>query len=221
MADSTNALALPLGVDLWAAYLDGHWPSYAAAMTRPGHPPVVPITVTPHSDWGTVGDGPPDNGTWSEWVVWVERRRAAGDWVTMYTDASTWANGRAAFAAAGVTEPSWWIADWAGPQTPIPATAVAIQYENGPAFDSSHVAGYWPGVDLPTGAPVTGAETKGENMGVTIGTGTVAVSGVTTAGHLVVATCPLATRDTATKWSYMDVTDAGTQAGVDGLTFAP
>lgn len=159
MADSVTAADLPDGKDLYAAYIDGEYADYTAAVARFGADKVVPVTVDPTSAHGIVGDGPPDNGTWTKWVAWVGRRREAGADPTMYTDGDQLAAGREAFAAQGVGEPHWWVASWTGTEpTELPAGVVALQYASpeygsGGHFDLSVVATHWPGVDP---APVTG-----------------------------------------------------------------
>jgi hypothetical protein len=159
MYDVINALSAPTGGDLYAGYVDGQWPSANALSERFRHALVVRIAVSPATNDGVVGDGPPDNGSWAEWVGWVQRRRAAHVDPTMYTNASSWAAGIAAFKAAGVTQPHWWIANYDGDPT-IPSGAVAKQYASNNAYDTSSVADYWPGVDpappIPT-PPVTSA----------------------------------------------------------------
>lgn len=157
MADSTDAADLPVGKDLYAGYVDGAWPSYDAIKARFPAATVVGICTNPGNSAGVVGDGPPDDGSWDEWVQWVQRRRGAGVDPTMYTDASGWQSGKTAFAAHNVPEPHWWIADWTGTAAEPPAGAVALQYASpsegsGGHFDLSTVADYWPGVD-PAPAP--------------------------------------------------------------------
>lgn len=156
MYDAIYPENLPAGGEMYAGYDDGNWPD-AAAITRrfPGKQ-VLQITVNPGDNKGVIGDGPPDNGTWPQWVQWVVRRRAAGADPTINTDAALWPAARAAFAAAGVAEPHWWIADYDGDPA-IPAGAVAKQYATSDAYDTSSVAPYWPGVDpepAPAPAPI-------------------------------------------------------------------
>lgn len=146
MYDGITPALLPVGGDLYAGYVDGHWPDAEAIAARFPGKPVVRIAVRPTTDDGVVGDGPPDNGTWAEWVQWVVRRRAAHVDPTMYTNASSWAAGIRAFMAAGVPEPHWWIAHYDGDPA-IPAGAVAKQHTETAGYDVSSVADYWPGVD--------------------------------------------------------------------------
>ena len=93
MYDAINALSAPTGGDLYAGYVDGKWPSANALSERFPHALVARIAVSPSTNDGVVGDGPPDNGTWAEWVAWTVRRRAAGVDPTVYTNASNWSAG--------------------------------------------------------------------------------------------------------------------------------
>lgn len=69
-----------------------------------------------------------------------------------------------------------------------------------------------------TPAPLP-VQLKEETMAAAIGTGLIAVDGVTTEGHKVVCTVPIGDRQTPKAWSIMDLTDAGTAQGVTGLDF--
>lgn len=156
MYDAINASAVPTDGDLYAGYDDGNWPSARALAARFPGKTVVDITVNPNDNQGVVGDGPPDNGAWDEWVNWTLKRRAAGVDPTIYTNQSSWTAGIAAFKAAGVAQPHWWIAQYDGDPT-IPAGAIAKQYATG-SYDTSSVADYWPGVDpAPTTPPPSGS----------------------------------------------------------------
>jgi hypothetical protein len=151
MYDAIYADDLPPGADLYAGYVDGDWPDANAIAERFPGVRVVRVATSPSTNDGVVGDGPPDNGTWAQWVAWVVMRRRAGVDPTMYADAADWAAGIAAFQAAGVPLPHWWIAEYDGDPT-IPAGAIAKQYASNEDFDTSSVADYWPGVD-PAPAP--------------------------------------------------------------------
>lgn len=167
-ADSTNVEYLPAGMDLYLGYVDGNYRSYDAIRSRFPHALVVPIATQASGNVGTVGDGPPDNGDWSEWVGWVRRRRAAGVDPTIYTDRSSWPVGVQAFNVAGVAQPHWWIADWNN-QAEMISGAVAHQYQSVPhRYDLSIVADYWPGVDP---APAAGPPGTGTGTGTTTTTG--------------------------------------------------
>jgi len=156
MYDAIFADDLPEGGDLYAGYVDGKWPDANAISERFPHVPTVRIATSPSTNAGIIGDGPPDNGTWPQWVEWVKMRRAAGADPTINTNASSWAAGIAAFKAAGVTQPHWWIADYDGNPT-IPAGAIGKQYASNDFYDTSSVAAYWPGVDPAPTPPKTPA----------------------------------------------------------------
>lgn len=152
-ADSTNAEYLPTGREIYLGYIDGNYRSYDAIKARFPHALVVPIATQASGNVGTVGDGPPDNGTWPEWIRWVVRRRAAGVDPTIYTDASSWAEASQAFTHAGVAQPHWWIAKWDG-IAEVPAGTVGKQYaEHTNRYDDNLFADYWPGVDPAPSAP--------------------------------------------------------------------
>lgn len=147
MYDACNPDGIPRDAQMVGGYVDAGctWPPGAWGM----FPKAVKVRIAslPSTNDGTVGDGPPDNGTWPEWVAWVVMRRHAGADPTMYTDLDQWAAGQQAFRSAGVAQPHWWIANWNG-VADVPAGAMAHQYKNvGDAYDLSAVLDYWPGVD--------------------------------------------------------------------------
>jgi hypothetical protein len=154
MYDAIHAEDLPPGGDLYAGYIDGDWPDADAIAARFPGKTVVRIATNPKTNDGQVGDGPPDNGTWAEWVGWAEMRRDAGQEPTINTDYALWGAGQAAFRGAGVAEPVWWVALYDG-NAVLAAGEAAKQYASTSAYDTSVVADYWPGVDpVPTPAPV-------------------------------------------------------------------
>jgi hypothetical protein len=163
MYDAINALSLPAGGDLYAGYVDGNWPSANAISQRFPHATVVRIATSSHTNDGVVGDGPPDNGSWPEWIGWVQRRRAAGVDPTMYCSLSQWPTGQAAFKAAGVADPHWWVAHYS-PDATLPAGAVALQHTETAGFDISSVADYWPGVDPAPIPPAAAAVPEEDDM---------------------------------------------------------
>lgn len=152
--DSTDAARVPAGADGYLGYIDGNYQSYKPLLARFPDTLVVPISVDPSSNHGLVFDGPPDNATWPQVVQWVARRRSSGADPTVYTDQSSWTTAQAAFRAAGVAYPHWWIANYNGIPT-IPDGAIGHQYATVVGkYDTSVVADYWPGVDP---APTTTA----------------------------------------------------------------
>lgn len=212
MYDSTTAAKVPVGGDLYAGYVNGWYPSYDALVARFGRSIVVPCSVLPGKNSGIVGDGPPDNGTWPEWVKWVEMRRAAGVDPTMYTSMAEWATARTAFADASVAEPHWWIANWTRHESPVPTGAVALQWQSTAGYDVSIVVDYWPGVDI-----VQVANDKEETL-LTVRTGIVAVLGKNAAGQTVVATSSIGSRATVKAWSFIVLADV---AAKQGMTTSP
>lgn len=165
-ADSTVAAYLPEGKDIYLGYIDGKYRSYDQIRARFPHALVVPIATQAGGDVGTVGDGPPDNGTWPEWVGWVVRRRAAGVDPTMYTNASSWSAGIQAFNAARVAQPHWWIAHY-DDHPEVIAGSIGKQYATVPGrYDLSLFADYWPGVD-PAPAAGGGSSTPTTPTGTT------------------------------------------------------
>jgi murein L,D-transpeptidase YcbB/YkuD len=71
---------------------------------------------------------------------------------TVYCSLSAWPTVRAAFAAAHVAEPHWWIAAYPGNGPNLYPGSIAHQYANPGLVDISVVADHWPGVDT---APVS------------------------------------------------------------------
>ncbi len=161
MYDSVTPHTIPSSAELVAGYLTPSpfaWPDAGWALF-PGarH---VEIQISSQVNSGHVldvetGDAPPEHAP-----GWVAMRRAAGADPTVYCNTSTWPSVRAAFVAAGVPEPHYWLAQYDGDPT-IPAAwsaagVVAKQYRTTSSYDVSSVADYWPGVDpdpAPTSAP--------------------------------------------------------------------
>lgn len=161
MYDAINAENLPVGGDLYAGYIDGHYNDYAAIKARFPNTLVVSIATNPSSK-AIIGDGPPDNGTWPEWVQWTTNMRAQGIDPWMNTNVSNWAAGKAAYATAGVAEPHWWIAHYDNDPT-LPAGAGMKQYASNSLYDTSVCADYLPGIDpAPVVVPPTTSEEDDE-----------------------------------------------------------
>jgi hypothetical protein len=154
MFDGITAAQVPAGAQLYAGYLDGEWPSYAQLVAQ--HPGFlhVSITVFYTDNEGQVLDVESGDATPEQAVIWVRNRRAAGADPTVYCSMSTWPTVKAAFAAAGVAQPHYWVADYSlGSNPAIPAGAIALQYVDMGGYDISVVADYWPGVDPAPAAP--------------------------------------------------------------------
>ncbi len=175
LRDSIDPAAIPKDTPLVGYYVDGWYGPDHAAFGKPGWDAaavasfpdsiMVGIAVRPGTNAGIVGDCEAFDMTNQQIVSWVVMRRQAGTDPTVYCSRANWDAVRAAFAAAGVQEPHWWIADYDG-TTDIYPGAVARQYDNGTgfvgpsvngAYDSSAVADHWPGVD-PAPAPPTDEE---------------------------------------------------------------
>lgn len=119
---------------------------------------------------GHVLDVEPGDATPAEAPGWVLRRRAAGADPSVYMNSSTWPAVRAAFQAARVAEPHYWVAQYDGdPDWPAgwaERGCVAKQYRgNYRGVDLSSVADYWPGVDqAPTNGGAAASSTGVELM---------------------------------------------------------
>jgi hypothetical protein len=154
LVDSTNIQDDPTWAQLVAYYIDGIYATTEAAVrARFSNAVLVPISAI-GTNAGIVGDVEPGCMTIPQAVTWVGWRRAAGVDPTLYVNETYgWAPCRAAFQAAGIPEPHWWVADYDGIGV-IPVGAVAKQYENPTLtqghFDLSVAADFWPGVDSST-----------------------------------------------------------------------
>ncbi|WP_309115954.1 hypothetical protein [Saccharothrix sp.] len=111
----------------------------------------VRIAVFSSTNDGVVLDVEP-GCTWPPELApgWVRMRRRAGVDPTVYCNLSHLGALRAAFDAAGVPQPHYWVARYDG-RPEIPAGTVAKQYADdkllGKHYDMNAVADYWPGVD--------------------------------------------------------------------------
>lgn len=152
MYDSTTMANIPDAAAMVAAYVDGRYANVPEARARFPHAVVAEIAVSASTDAGQILDVEQYDAAPTEAPGWVQRRRAAGVDPSVYCNSSTWPAVRAAFAAAAVAEPHWWIAQYDNDPT-IPAGAVAKQYQDAGPYDISSVADYWPGID-PQEAPV-------------------------------------------------------------------
>lgn len=150
MFDATHELVLniPTDAQMVAGYLppSGHaWT--AADWGRFPNAVHVRIAVRASTNDGHVLDVESGDATPQQAPGWVVMRRAAGADPTVYCSTSLWPSVRAAFQAANVTEPHYWVASYPGGGAVIPAGAVAHQYMDAGIYDKSVVADYWPGVD--------------------------------------------------------------------------
>jgi hypothetical protein len=157
MYDAVTASNVPASATLVAGYGDGYYNNVAEFRTRFPHATVVEIAVSSRHNLGVVLDVETGDATPAEAPPWVLMRRAAGVDPTIYCNSSTWPSVRAAFKAAGVPEPHWWIAQYDGDPSIFPG-AVAKQYSDPGPYDLSSVADYWPGVDPQEGFVATQQE---------------------------------------------------------------
>ena len=155
MYDGVDASRLPADAQLVGGYVDGLYAWSDADWARFPHAVKVRIAVFRDTDDGEVLDVEPGNATPAESVDWVLRRRRAGVDPTVYMNTSTWPVVRGAFAARGVAEPHYWVAQYDGVEA-IPSGAIAKQHTNDEqaGWDVSVVADYWPGIDP---SPITPA----------------------------------------------------------------
>lgn len=167
MYDSTDPADIPRGVGMVAYYVDG---IYAASRdyVKSLHPGATLVSISAIGN-RTAQVGDVEAGCiWpvANAVPWVVRARADGFDPTIYcNELNDWPAVRAAFKAAGVPEPHYWVARYNGVRE-VPAGSVGRQFahpydandpvannpwETGGHYDLSIIDDYWPGVDA---APV-------------------------------------------------------------------
>lgn len=158
MYDSVTPGAIPTSAVLVAGYVDGPYAWSKGDWARFPKAVKVRIATRAATNDGHVLDVEPGDATAAQAVNWVVMRRKAAVDPSIYCSQSAWAGVRAAFAAARVAAPHYWIAHYDGDRA-IPAGAVAKQYRGNvaPGYDLSSVADYWPGVDG-NGSASTGVE---------------------------------------------------------------
>jgi hypothetical protein len=153
MYDSVTPRNVPADAQMVAGYADGVYANLAELRARFPRATVVSIAVR----WTTcaqVRDVENGDATPAQAVLWCTQTMAGvtSQHLTVYCNSSMWPAVRAAFQAAGVGEPNYWVAQYDGDPT-IPAGAAAKQYLGDyHGYDQSSVADYWPGVD-PAPAP--------------------------------------------------------------------
>lgn len=148
--DSTTPSAIPTSAEMVAGYVDGPFVWSTADWARFPTSVKVRIATRAATNDGHVLDVEPGDATAAQAVTWVIMRRKAGIDPSVYCSSSAWPGVRAAFTAAKVAAPHYWIAHYDS-STAIPAGAVAKQYNDPPNtgghYDLSAVADNWPGVD--------------------------------------------------------------------------
>jgi hypothetical protein len=147
MYDAIHPLNIPVTAQMVAGYVDGLYRWTAANWARFPNAVKVRIAVFPSTNDGHVLDVELGDATPAQAPGWVLRRRAAGIDPTVYCSLAAWPAVKAAFNAAHVTQPHYWIAAYPGNGANLYPGAVAHQYANPGPVDISVVADYWPGVD--------------------------------------------------------------------------
>jgi len=148
MYDAVVPSHIPVNAQMVAGYVDGDYRWTAADWARFPTAVRCAIATVATTDAGQVLDVERFDARPDQAPGWVLTRRRHGVDPSVYCDQSSWPAVRAAFTAARVAEPHYWIA--ARPGAPgIPPGAVAHQYTDTGLVDLSVVAAYWPGVDPP------------------------------------------------------------------------
>jgi len=152
--DAIHPANIPTNAQMVAGYVDGRYAWTAADWARFPHAVKVRIAVFSSTNDGHVLDVEPGCSTPASAPGWVQRRRKAGVDPTVYCSLSAWPTVRAAFAAAKVAPPHYWVAAYPGNGPKLYPGSVAHQYANPGPVDISVVADIWPGVDTtPTPTP--------------------------------------------------------------------
>jgi hypothetical protein len=152
--DAIHPANIPTTAQGVAGYVDGRYAWTAADWARFPHAVKARIAVFSSTNDGHVLDVEAGCSTPANAPGWVVRRRRAGVDPTVYCSLSQWPVVRAAFAAAKVAEPHWWVAAYPGNGANLYPGSIAHQYANPGPVDISIVADYWPGVDTtPTPPP--------------------------------------------------------------------
>lgn len=153
MYDSTQPGAIPEDAEMVAGYLSpspyawsvNEWDRFPNAVQ-------VRIAVRASTNDGHVLDVEKGDATPAEAPGWVSMRRTAGADPSVYCSMSSWPAVMAAFVAAGVKQPHYWVAAYPGIGDNVPTGAVAHQFadslSSGGDYDLSAVLDFWPGVDM-------------------------------------------------------------------------
>jgi len=130
MYDSVNPEAIPVDAPAIALYLDGPYAWPGDQMRR--FPTPYTLTITTRMNvLADVIDVERGDASDAESVMWARRRLAMGITPIVYKDESGLDANRAAFTAAGVPLPLYWVAHWTGAApTVLPAGVFAVQYAN-------------------------------------------------------------------------------------------
>jgi len=180
MYDSVTASRIPSNATMVAGYCDqiripkwtdADWALFPNAIK-------VRIAKLYTTNDGHVLDVENGDSTPAQSVLWVKMRRAGGFDPTVYCNSSTWPLVKADFSAAGEPQPHYFIAEYDGDPT-IPAGAIAKQWKEGPLYDTSSVADFWPGVDT----VAIGSTYREESDMTQIAAGNDVIAQVPTYGH--------------------------------------
>lgn len=181
MADSTNVNDLPQGFDLYAGYDDGAWPDAMAIATRFKGKPVIRVTVKSSDNEGDCLDVEKGDATPGDAPGWVVRRRQAGHGGPLvYFSEAILNDVIAAFTAAKVPLPGFWVAAYPGEGNIIPPYAIGHQWIDRGGYDESVMADYLPGIDP---LPLTPSKEDMMNA-VVLADGTIKVYAASPQGHL-------------------------------------
>ncbi|PBC80910.1 hypothetical protein SAMN05428945_4578 [Streptomyces sp. 2224.1] len=149
MFDAVTPSNIPSSATMVAGYVDGDFRNVEEMAKRFPHAKRVSIAVS-HKHKAQVLDVETGAASPEGAVAWCRETMAAtpnGE-LTVYCNASTLPQVRAAFKKHKVTEPNYWVAKFDGKPS-IPPGAIAKQFQGGvhSPFDKSVVADHWPGVD--------------------------------------------------------------------------
>ncbi|MFF4160636.1 hypothetical protein [Streptomyces sp. NPDC001678] len=147
MYDAVTPSKIPRDAKMVAGYVDGQFANLGEMATRFPHATRVSIAISHKTKAQVldVEDGAADPEGAVQWCTQTMATTSNKN-LTVYCNASTLPEVRAAFHKHGVTEPNYWVAQFDGVPS-IPDGAIAKQYENTSGFDKSVVADHWPGVD--------------------------------------------------------------------------
>lgn len=150
--DGITISSLPTDGDVYFGYVGGSWPTYLYLKAM--FPTKVCISIAVNAtEMAKILDVENGDAKPADAPGWAVRMRTVGITPCVYCSTSVWPAVRAAFAVASVPLPLWWEAHYDGIPVISPG-AIAKQYQNGPRYDTSVVADYWPGVDAPTEPPM-------------------------------------------------------------------
>ena len=145
MGDGVDPANIPQGLYAVAGYVDGLfvWPKLAWLRFRGSK--LVRIATNASTDDGDALDVENGDATPAQAPGWVSMRRRAGRVPAVYCNQDTWPLVLAAFAAAAVSDPLSWRADWNVPTAHLVAGTIATQYAHdlAPGYDLSQVDPNW------------------------------------------------------------------------------